>query len=196
MATPGGSWRVHRSRSARGLWRAAGVFLLGGLVACGADDAASITDRLWVSDVPSNPREEISAFAISNLRGRKLGALYQGSLYQGTQRGFRLELEGRRAVFEMLQDGSRYPVTVQTCKAGVGAGRTAAARRGGGRYVSCRACTDLPVHQAGREPAFRRDLGGDPRRPGHARGMASDSLAASRLAHAAALPLPLSAAGA
>ncbi len=90
--------------------------LLGGVVACGADDAASITDRLWVSDVPSNPREEISAFAISNLRGRKLGALYQGSLYQGTQRGFRLELEGRRAVFEMLQDGSRHPVTVHTCK--------------------------------------------------------------------------------
>ena len=116
MAAPGGSWRVHRSRSARGLWRAAGVFLLGGLVACGADDAASITDRLWVSDVPSNPREEISAFAISNLRGRKLGALYQGSLYQGTQRGFRVELEGRRAVFEMLQDGSRHPVTVQPCK--------------------------------------------------------------------------------
>ncbi len=107
---------MHRSRSARGICRAAGVLLLGGLVACGAEDAASITDRLWVSDVPSNPREEISAFAISNLRGRKLGALYQGSLYQGTQRGFRLELEGRRAVFEMLQDGSRHLVTVQTCK--------------------------------------------------------------------------------
>jgi len=92
------------------------AWLIGGGVACGADDAASITDRLWVSDVPSNPKEEIFAFAIANLRGRKLGAFYQGSIYQGTQRAFRLELEGRRTVFEMLQDGSRYPVTIRSCK--------------------------------------------------------------------------------
>lgn len=83
---------------------------------CGADDATSIHDRLWVSDVPANPREEISAFAISSLRGRNLGAAYQGSVYEGTQRAFRMELEGRRATFEMLQDHTRHSVTIRDCK--------------------------------------------------------------------------------
>ena len=84
--------------------------------ACGETERPGLADRLWVSDVPASPKESFSGFAVAQVKGRSAGALYQGSMYEGRQRVFRLESRGSRVTFVMMQDGERLEAEIRNCK--------------------------------------------------------------------------------
>lgn len=85
---------------------------------CGKAPAANLTERLWVSDLPTNPKEQISMFVISDVKSRKLGLFYRGSLYRGVHDLFRFsgDASGRRGKMQLLQDGTVHAVRTETCQ--------------------------------------------------------------------------------
>ncbi|MHC4829724.1 MAG: hypothetical protein ACYTFT_05125 [Planctomycetota bacterium] len=87
------------------------------LAGCGKPSPAKITERLWVSELPTNPRKTISAFVISDVRARKLGVFYRGSVYRGAHDLFRFTAaKGGKGKMQLLQDGSVHPVRTETCE--------------------------------------------------------------------------------
>lgn len=92
-----------------------GVSLAAG---CGKAPSANLTERLWVSDLPTNPKASISMFVISDVKARKLGVFYRGSLYRGAHDLFRWtgDDSGRRGKMQLLQDGAVHKVHTETCE--------------------------------------------------------------------------------
>lgn len=99
------------------LLRRASFGLLVGLgVGCGGPPPPDVTERLWVSELPTGPRQPISAFVISEVRGRKLGVFLHGSVYRGSHDLFRWSGEDQgTGRLELLQDGAVYEVRTEGC---------------------------------------------------------------------------------
>ncbi|MCA9650432.1 MAG: hypothetical protein H6712_25215 [Myxococcales bacterium] len=89
-----------------------------GTASCGGGGAASPTERLWVSGVPTNPKDDLTAFlTMRTEEDRYLGAFFQGTLLRGGHDVFRWTPVGdERAQIEFLQDGKRVALRFETCK--------------------------------------------------------------------------------
>ena len=92
------------------------------LTACGGGggEAHELLDRLWVTDVPAGPREVFRGFAVADVRGRQVGAFYDGSVYDGRQRAFKIAIEGDKITFALLQEELEAEVTVRACRPSTG----------------------------------------------------------------------------
>lgn len=76
-----------------------------------------MTERLWVSDVPTSPRTPISAFLVTKTTGDKfVGAFFRGSLYRGGHDVFSWKAARGGAEVRFLQDGSTARLSFETCK--------------------------------------------------------------------------------
>lgn len=92
---------------------AAGVFS-----GCGGGGTAEATERLWVSDVPTNPKAPMTAFlTMRSDDDRYLGAFFVGSLLRGHHDVFRWTTSAKdRARIELLQDGQVVDLRLEKCK--------------------------------------------------------------------------------
>jgi len=92
-------------------------FLLVALAGCrGSGPKAELTGRLWVSDLPTNPRERMTAFAIVDLKARKMGAFHRGSMYSGRHDLFRwIPGSGNKGTILMLQNDQQIEISVEDC---------------------------------------------------------------------------------
>ncbi len=89
-----------------------------GLGACGNQGEATATERLWVSSVPTNPKQPITAFlATRTSDGKYLGAFFKGSLYRGGHDVFEWKSRsGSTAELRFMQDGSTASLKFESCK--------------------------------------------------------------------------------
>jgi hypothetical protein len=92
------------------------------LVGCRGKPAPDeIVDRLWVSEMPSGPRDTVDAFVLSYLSKRAYGSFYHGSLYRGSHDSFRWTSKGEdKGELELLQDGRKKTIHVRECKPDAG----------------------------------------------------------------------------
>lgn len=104
-----------------------GLSLVGALAlalpGCGKAPSTDLTNRLWVSAVPTSPRQATAAFVIVGARGRNIGMLHEGSAYEARHRAFGWAPQGKRgevAHMTLLQDNSVHEVRVETCKPSLG----------------------------------------------------------------------------
>lgn len=83
---------------------------------CGGGEP-TVTERLWVSDMPSSPRQHISAFV--TMRGDDdgyLGAFFEGTLLRGSHDVFRWTDQGKdRAQVVLLQDKQEIKLRLEAC---------------------------------------------------------------------------------
>jgi hypothetical protein len=87
------------------------------LVGCSKPAPSEIADRLWVSEMPSGPRDQIDAFMLAEIKGRALGSFYHGSLYRGSHDAFKWTSKGKTAgELELLQDGKVRTIEIRSCK--------------------------------------------------------------------------------
>lgn len=93
-----------------------------GLTACGGGggETHELLDRLWVTDVPAGPREVFRGFAVADVRGRQVGAFYDGSVYDGRQRAFKISIAGDKVTFALLQEELEAEVRVRACRPSTG----------------------------------------------------------------------------
>lgn len=93
--------------------------VLGLLVAagCGGSDAATPTDRLWVSAVPTSAKQELSAFVTTRTsEGKYVGAFFHGSALRGSHDVFEWKDDGKTgAILRFLQDGKQTKLRFETC---------------------------------------------------------------------------------
>jgi hypothetical protein len=96
--------------------------LLGGalgvptLAGCGGGTATA-TERLWVSAMPTDPKEKITAFVTMASGSHYEGAFFQGSLFRGSHDVFRWNDAGKgRAKLQFLQDNKKIELRFETCK--------------------------------------------------------------------------------
>jgi hypothetical protein len=91
------------------------------LVGCRDSAPSELTDRLWVSEMPANPRDQVDAFMLAEVRGRAYGSFYHGSLFRGSHDSFKWTGNGKdKGEIELLQDGKTKTVTIRTCKPDAG----------------------------------------------------------------------------
>jgi hypothetical protein len=85
--------------------------------ACGGS-SATITERLWVSGVPKNPKARIRAFATTRSGADKfIGAFYSGSVLRGGHDVFEWHADGKDAAkLVFLQDGTTRRLRFETCE--------------------------------------------------------------------------------
>ena len=86
------------------------------LLGCGGGDATA-TERLWISDVPTSPKQPITAFASTRTGdGKYLGAFFRGSLYRGGHDVFEWYDDGKDAAhLQFLQDGKKFKLRIEKC---------------------------------------------------------------------------------
>jgi hypothetical protein len=90
--------------------------VLGGATGCGGG-AATPTERLWVSGVPTSPRESVSAFLTMKSGDHYMGSFFRGSLYRGSHDVFTWRDKGKgRAEVKLLQDDKTVMLTLGTCE--------------------------------------------------------------------------------
>jgi len=103
-------------------YRSSAKLFLAGLAvsvlgACGKPPPANITERLWVSELPTNPKKEVAAFVISQVKGKKLGVFYRGSVYRGAHDMFQWTGEDAgKGRMELLQDGAIHRIRTEQCE--------------------------------------------------------------------------------
>lgn len=94
--------------------------VLGGLMVVSGcrSEPSSPTERLWVSNIPTDPKAPLTAFlTMRSSEDRYLGAFFQGSLLRGGHDVFQWEDSGNnRARVQFLQDGRRADLRLETCK--------------------------------------------------------------------------------
>lgn len=87
------------------------------LVGCSKAAPSEIADRLWVSEMPSGPRDQVDAFMLAEVKGRALGSFYHGSLYRGAHDSFKWTSKGKdKGELQLLQDGRTKSITIRSCK--------------------------------------------------------------------------------
>lgn len=86
------------------------------LLGCGGGEATA-TERLWISTVPTSPKEPITAFITTRTSdGKYLGAFFKGSLYRGGHDVFEWYDDGKDAAhLEFLQDGTKAKLRIEKC---------------------------------------------------------------------------------
>lgn len=94
----------------------ASVFVLG-LAGCGGKAEATATERLWISTVPTSPKQPITAFLATRTRGGQyFGAFFRGSLYRGGHDVFTWTDRKGGADIQFMQDGAKARLRFETCK--------------------------------------------------------------------------------
>lgn len=85
---------------------------------CGGAGEATVTERLWVSAVPTNPKARTTAFLATKASdGKFIGAFFQGSAFRGGHDVFTWEDRGKDAAsIVFLQDGRKVSLRFETCK--------------------------------------------------------------------------------
>lgn len=98
-----------------GLLAVIGLGIVG--TGCGGAGEATATERLWVSAVPTRPKQAISAFATTRQgEGKFLGAFFTGTLLRGAHDVFEWRDTGKaRVELKFLQDDSRVSVRLERC---------------------------------------------------------------------------------
>jgi hypothetical protein len=88
------------------------------LLGCGGGADATATERLWVSGVPTSPKEPLTAFITTRMSdGKYLGAFFKGSLYRGGHDVFEWYADGKdTAHLKFLQDGSGAKLRIEKCE--------------------------------------------------------------------------------
>ncbi len=88
-----------------------------GLLGCSKKPPSEVADRLWVSEMPSGPRDRVDAFVLTEVGKRSVGSYYHGSLYRGAHDSFTWTTTAKdRGVIRILQDERDYEVQIETCK--------------------------------------------------------------------------------
>lgn len=88
-----------------------------GLAGCGSKDNATAAERLWISAVPTSPKQPISAFLATKAKdGKYIGAFFTGSLYRGGHDVFTWSPRSGGADVVFLQDGSKARLRFESCK--------------------------------------------------------------------------------
>jgi hypothetical protein len=103
----------------RGLFRRSILLLVPTWIAaaCGGGAPAEVTERLWVSALPTDTREEVDAFVVTDVRGRSLGAFYRGSAYRGRHELFTWKRQGdRKGEIHLLHAQTRHAITLAACE--------------------------------------------------------------------------------
>lgn len=107
--------RNRHLRPALGL--AAVAVLSTSLLGCSKKPPSEVADRLWVSEMPSGPRDRIDAFVLTEVGKRSVGSFYHGSLYRGVHDSFTWTTKAKdRGVIRILQDQRDHEVKIETCK--------------------------------------------------------------------------------
>jgi hypothetical protein len=88
------------------------------LLGCGGGADATATERLWVSGVPTNPKERLTAFITTRTGNDKyLGAFFNGSLYRGGHDVFEWVADGKdSAHLKFMQDGRAVKLRIEKCE--------------------------------------------------------------------------------
>ena len=93
------------------------ALLLTGAAGCGSSPPAELTDRLWVHEMPTSPRDTVDAFVLTKVGKRSAGTFYRGSAYRGTHDSFTWSGRGKdRGRLHLLQDQRDYEVRMKPCK--------------------------------------------------------------------------------
>ncbi len=84
---------------------------------CGGSGAATATERLWVSAVPTSTKAQFSAFVTTRTaEGKYLGALFRGSALRGNHDVFTWKDAGEGgAALVFLQDGRAARIRFEAC---------------------------------------------------------------------------------
>ncbi len=97
-----------------------GLFLgaVGLAAGCGGGGAATPTERLWVSGIPTDSKAPMTAFVtMKSGEDGYLGAFFEGSLLRGSHDVFRWTPIGKaRARVKFLQDGRSATLNLESCK--------------------------------------------------------------------------------
>ncbi len=85
--------------------------------ACGGRDEATAAERLWISTVPTSPKQPISAFMATKAKdGKYIGAFFSGSVYRGGYDVFTWAPRSGGADVTFLQDGAKVRLRFESCK--------------------------------------------------------------------------------
>ncbi len=85
--------------------------------ACGGKDEATAAERLWISTVPTSPKQSISAFMATKAKdGKYIGAFFTGSLYRAGHDVFAWTPRSGGADVTFLQDGAKARLKFEACK--------------------------------------------------------------------------------
>lgn len=95
---------------------ALGLVTVVGATGCGTTPSTDVTNRLWVSSVPTSPRQGTTAFAIVGTKGRNLGVLHSGSVYESRHQMFTWTAQGEKAKLVLLQSNEAHAIRIETCK--------------------------------------------------------------------------------
>lgn len=85
------------------------------LSGCGQRKETKLTGRLWVTELPTNPQQRVGAMVFSEVGGRRLGVLHQGSAYRSQHEAVQWLGSDERGELVMLQDGRKHAVKVESC---------------------------------------------------------------------------------
>jgi hypothetical protein len=88
-----------------------------GVGGCGGKGEATAAERLWVSTVPTNPKQLTSAFLATKAKdGKYVGVFLHGSLYRAVHDVFTWAPKKGGADITFLQDGTGARLRFETCK--------------------------------------------------------------------------------
>lgn len=91
------------------------------LVGCSEPAPSNIADRLWVSQMPANARDQVDAFVLVEIKKRAFGSFYHGSVFRGAHDSFRWTSKGKdKGELELLQDHKMKAIEIRTCKPDAG----------------------------------------------------------------------------
>lgn len=89
-----------------------------GAAGCGSGGSAEVTERLWVTDLPTSPKEDFSAFLTARSGDQYVGSFYRGSLLRGSHDAFKWRDAGKgKADVVLLQDDRKLALTLKPCEA-------------------------------------------------------------------------------
>ena len=94
-----------------------GSLLVLGAAGCGGGPTDEITERLWVTSLPTKQTQELSAFVTARSGDHYVGAFFRGSAVRGSHDVFKWNDLGKgRARLELLQDGRKLELRFKTCE--------------------------------------------------------------------------------
>lgn len=85
------------------------------LTGCGQKPQTKLTGRLWVTELPTNPQQRVGAMVFTEVGGRRVGLLHEGSAYRSRHEAVQWLGGDERGELVMLQDGRKHAVKVESC---------------------------------------------------------------------------------